>query len=103
MARPEDKDWEFLDRVIALMIHIQKCSDEIECTTDNLDVLRLAHIQMTDAKIVQMSAIEYRKRLERLKAIERQVKKLEKQIQELEKFKQQVEKGGFDYGFNPSN
>ena len=74
MPRPNDKDWEFLDRLITLMIDIQEASDRIEDVTDNLDVLRLAHLQRLNARTVQLSAIKYRRRLERLKEIEREKK-----------------------------
>ena len=76
MARPEDKDKKFLEgRVIALSLHIQKLADDIESITDNIDVLRLVHMMRLDARVIQISGIEYQPRQKELKEIEQRVKK----------------------------
>ena len=71
MAFSEDKDWDFLDRAIALAGDIINQANAIKDLSDDPDVLLEALRIEAEALIIQKSTRDYRSRLRSLKQLEK--------------------------------
>lgn len=70
MPRPlnaDDRDWEFLDTIIAYGGTIQQHIEEIKGVSDQAEVLRLALYFESVALVIQKLARDYRPRLRQFK------------------------------------
>jgi len=72
MAFSEDKDWDFLDRAIALASDIINQANDIKDLSDDPDVLLEALKIEAEALVIQKSARDYRSRLRSLKQLEKE-------------------------------
>jgi len=72
MAFSEDKDWDFLDRTIALTGDIINQANAIKDLSDDPDVLLEALKIEAEALIIQKSTRDYRSRLRSLKQWEKE-------------------------------
>jgi len=72
----EDKDWAYLDRVIALAMSVNDLMNEVKDMSDDPDVLYKALQAESAALIIQKTSIEYRGRLRELKDAERPASKV---------------------------
>lgn len=67
MARPEDEDWVYLDRMIALALEVIWQANEIKEMSDDPDVLHRALKIEAAGLIIQKTSKDYRPRLRWLK------------------------------------